>query len=96
MNCSAELETPFSIQVNCSAELETPFSVTHVLNYKYVLVTLKEINEKGDVNNNPTQSIPKVMMECRRLYDSHPPERKVPIFYIFLPFTTMETGQVIP
>ena len=61
--------------MNCSAELETPFSFIDEFKHKYVLVTLKQTNEKGDVNNNPTQSIPKAMMECRRLYDSHPPER---------------------
>ena len=62
-------------EVNCSAELETPFSVINDFKHKYVLVTLKETREKDDVNNNCSESILKVMMECRRSYDSHPPER---------------------
>ena len=32
--------------MNCSAELETPFCVINEFKHKYVLVTLKERNEK--------------------------------------------------
>ena len=62
--------------VTCSADLNTPFSVIQQFGHKYINVDLKETIYKYDENNNQQPAnIFKVMMACKRTYESYPPER---------------------
>lgn len=57
------------------ADLDTPLCVFLEFGHKYFKITLKETNLPDKNNNQQANDIFKVMMACRRSYDSYPPER---------------------